>query len=87
MYIKTFRFRVSNWTSVAWDKDEQSPHFAKGQKELVTEEEITKQINKYINTSIPDRKVIDIKITPVDVNYHNNARGNTIDLIYTIMYE
>lgn len=87
MYIKTFRFRVSNATTQCFTEDKDKSWFSEGQKELVSEEDITKRINKYINTSIPDRKVIDIKITPIDVKYHNNGRSNTIDLIYTIMYE
>ena len=87
MYIKTFRFRVSNATSSAFESDKEDAWYKERSKELTSEDEITQRINKYINTTIPDRRVIDIKITPVNVNYHNNGRGNTIDLIYTIMYE
>lgn len=82
MYIKTFRFRVSNAASSAFSDDINTNWYTERVKELVSEAEITKKINKFIN----DKEVIDIKITPVDVNYHNNGRGNTVDLIYTIIY-
>lgn len=87
MYIKTFRFRVSNPASSAFADDKDTKWYKERMAEIVTEAEITKKINHYINTSIADREVVDIKITPVDVNYHNNGRGNTVDLIYTIMYK
>ena len=87
MYIKTFRFTISNAASVAFSEDKEKDWYAKRVAELVTPEKIDKEINKFLNKSIPDREVVDVKITSVDVHYHNNGRSNTIDLIYTIMYK
>lgn len=81
--VKVFRFRVSNAASAMHDEDKSSRYFINLQKELVSEKSIEQTINKFI----ADRDVVDIKINNVDVNYHNNARGNTIDLVYTIMYK
>lgn len=87
MYIKTFKFTVSNAASSAFTEDKEKPWYSKCMGELTTPEQIDKRINKYINTTIPDREVVDIKITPVDIHYHNNGRGNTIELVYTILYK
>ena len=81
--VKVFRFRVSNAASSPLKDDEYEKWFIQSKKELVSENYIEKTINKFIE----DKDVVDIKINNVDVNYHNNARGNTIDLVYTIMYK
>lgn len=86
MYIKTFKFTISNAASAAFSEDKNKDWYDKRVAELATPEHIDKEINKFLNKSIPDREVVDIKITTVDVHYHNNGRGNTVDLVYTIMY-
>lgn len=83
MKIKVFRFRVSNWTSSPWSDDKTTDRYKEGQKLLATEDDIERTVNDFIC----DKKNVSITVTHVDVNYHNNARGNTIDLIYTVMYE
>ena len=87
MYIKTFRFTVSNAATYADSRDKDSRWYQERLDELATPEQIDKKINKFLNVSIPDHEVVDIKITSVDAHYHNNGRSNTIDLIYTIMYK
>ena len=79
MKIKLFRFEVSNASSLALESD-----WYKNDKEKIVSEEMIEYI---VNDFIYDKNVIDIKVNNVDVNYHNNARGNTIHLLYTIMYE
>lgn len=81
--VKVFRFRVSNAASSPLKDDEYDKWFIQSKKELVSEKSIEQTINKFIE----DKDVVDIKINNIDVRYHNNARGNTIDLVYTIMYK
>ena len=81
--VKVFRFRVSNAASGPLKGDEHEEWFIQDKKELVSEKSIEETINKFIE----DKDVVDIKINNIDVRYHNNARGNTIDLVYTIMYK
>ena len=83
MRIKVFRFKVSNWSSSAFEDDKKNLNYKQAQSELVTEEQIEKTINGFIK----DKKNVSITVTPVDVHYHNNGRGNDIDLIYTVMYQ
>ena len=49
------------------------------------EKVIDKTINDFIKKNV--KRLEDIKITTVDCNYHNNGGYNTVDLIYTIIYE
>lgn len=79
MKIKLFRFEVSNASSLALESD-----WYKNDKEKIVSEGMIENI---VNDFIYDKNVIDIKVNNADVNYHNNARGNTIHLLYTIMYE
>lgn len=82
--IKLFRFEVSNGTSSPLGKDDiESSWYRDGQRKLISE----KQIEETINNFIKDKNLISISINNIDINYHNNARGNTIHLIYTIVYE
>ena len=81
--VKVFRFRVSNAASSPLKGDEHEKWFIQGKNELVSEKSIEQTINKFIE----DKDVMDIKINNVDVRCHNNARGNTVDLVYTIMYK
>ena len=81
--VKIFRFEVSNGSSNPLKDDESSSWYINGQAKLVSEQEIEETINNFIY----DIEVIDIKVNNIDINYHNNARGNTIHLIYTIIYK
>ena len=84
MKVKIFRFRVSNMSSVVCTGDKREAWYQQAQSELVSEKEIENTINNFTKTV---QEVIDIKVSTVDVHYHNNARANTIDLIYTVIYK
>lgn len=81
--IKVFRFEVSNCTSAAFDDDYRSSWYKQNINKLSSEEDIENEINSFCDT----HNIINIKTDTIDVNYHNNARGNTIHLIYTIIYQ
>ena len=81
--IKVFRFMVSNWASGATDDDKSGAYYNRAIREIKTESDIETEINAFTK----NKNVVNILVNNVDVKYHNNARGNTIDLIYTIIYE
>ena len=81
--VKIMRFCVCNCTTVCNAGDENTTWFKNKQDEVSSVTEIEKIVNEFIR----DKNVIDIKVNTVDVHYHNNARSNTIDLIYTIVYK
>ena len=82
MEVKIFRFRVSNAASAAFEKDKTEKWYQNKLLEIDSPEYIENTINDFIK----NKENVTIYITSVDVNYHNNGRGNTIDLIYTILY-
>lgn len=87
MKVKLFRFEVSNASSKLLESDSEKiwgNRWVKEEQEKIVTEEMIEDI---INDFIYDKNVFDIKINNVDVKYHNNARGNTIHLLYTIIYE
>jgi hypothetical protein len=84
MKVKIFRFQVSNASYLNDREDDKTSRwYSNNSKELVKENEIETIINDFIE----DKNVVEIKVTTIDVLYHNNARSNTIELIYTIMYD
>lgn len=83
MKIKVFRFKVSNWSSSAFEDDKKHSDYKQAQNELVSEA----QIEYVVNGFIKNKQNVSIMVTPVDVHYHNNGRGNDIELVYTIMYQ
>lgn len=80
--VKIFKFRVSNASSSVSEEDVNSAWYKKTKSLLQTEEEIESTINDFIK----DKTLIDIKINTIEVNWHNNGRGNTVDLVYTIIF-
>ena len=83
MKIKVFKFEVSNASSSALKDDLGSSWFRNKQAQLKSPSEIENIINDFCR----DKYVVDVKVNNVDVSYHNNARGNTIELWYTIIYK
>lgn len=83
MRVQIFRFRVSNAASCAFGEDMTAKWYKEQRQQLDDEEYIEDTINDFIK----HKKNVQIIVTPVDVHYHNNARGNTIDLVYTIMFD
>lgn len=82
--VKVFKFRVSNATSSICSGDEHKSWYREKVSELVTQLEIESIVNKFLETV---DVLVDIKVNTVDVEYHNNGRGNTVDMIYTVIYE
>jgi predicted CoA-binding protein len=80
--IKIFRFEVSNVASGACAEDVNQPWYSKNIEKLATNEEIEDKINTFIK----DKCLIEIKINNIDIDYHNNGRGNHIELLYTVIY-
>lgn len=83
MKIKTFKFEVSNWSSSCNDTDKNGASYAEYQKRIATPEQIDKTINEFCK----GKTIKNINVNNIDINYHNNARGNTIEMMYTIIYE
>ena len=83
MKIKVFKFTVSNAASSPSENDMKERWYDKRKSELVDEEEIEDTINDFIR----HKNVISMYVNNVDVKYNNNGRGNSIQLVYTILYE
>lgn len=83
MKVKVFKFKVSNAASNLLKNDAQEQWARNAMNELETPEDIEYTVNHFCD----NKNIIDIKVNKVEVNYHNNARGNTIELWYTILYE
>ena len=83
MKIKVFKFLVSNWTSKNSDDDIGKRDYSIARARLSEPSTIEKTINEFCK----NKDIIDIKINSIDVGYHNNGRGNLIELWYTIMYK
>ena len=81
--VKVFKFEVSNETSSPRDGDEQSASFREAACRIASQERISNVLNAFLR----DVKLISMHINTIDVKYHNNARGNTIWLVYNIVYE
>lgn len=83
MKVAVFKFEVCNHSSHPCDGDEKYSWHRAGLNRLTNPEDIEYEINHFCE----DKEIIDIKVNTVDAHYHNNARGNTIELWYTIMYK
>lgn len=81
--VKVFKFEVSNQTSSPIDGDERSAWFIEAASRIASQEYIDNALNAFLR----DVKLISMHTNTIDVKYHNNARGNTIWLVYTIVYE
>ena len=80
---KIFRFIVSNWSSHAFEDDKKKSSYRAAQDELDTPEDIEATINHFAACHL----VKDVKISSVESHHHNNGRGNTVELYYTVLYE
>ena len=84
MKVKVFNFEVSNSASHCFSTDKLTNWYADCENRLKSPVDIENTINKFLeNVS----NVIDIKVTAVPIDTHNENRGNIIKLYYTIMYE
>ena len=82
MKVKVLKFQVSNATSSLCKGDEKERWAHDMASMLDTPSKVEGALNDFCN----GKNIIDIKVNTVDVNYHNNARGNKIELWYTILY-
>ena len=82
--VKIFKFEVSNSASAAFESDLKERWFHSAKAKLSNPFEIQSVINTWIASE--GALVINIDVKSVDVQYHNNARGNTVQLWYTITY-
>ena len=82
MKVKVFRFRVSNGAFLAFDEDKDKDWYKKELEELDSIEWAEKVINEFCE----EHNVVNIITNVIEVSKHNNSRGNTVDLIYTVMY-
>lgn len=74
--IKVFRFRMSRHNFVISKQI--------GQKE----NEISQEIEETINSFLEDKKLISLQVSTVMVNQpKKDAVANTVDLVYTIVYD
>ena len=83
--IKVYEFEVSNASSSPCSEDYKEIWFGKELDKLSSTYEIEHTINDFLETN--NYILVDLKVNNVDINYHNNARGNTIKLVYTIIYK
>lgn len=82
MRVKTFMFEVTNWSSRAFDDDKNTQSFRESKAKLKSAEEIDEEVNHFCDSV----KVADIQTSVLHQQYHNNGRGNTMILVYTILY-
>lgn len=83
--VKVFEFEISNASSAPINGDMSEPWYARERRKIVSTDEIEDTINNFIDCAT--KKVIDIKVNIYEVRYHNNGRGNTNHIVYTIIYE
>ena len=83
--VKIFDFIVSNAASSPCSEDVGTNWYIKNKAELSSSKNIEDTINGFLIDN--NCTLIDLKVNNVDVYYHNNARGNTIKLVYTLIYK
>ena len=83
--IKIYEFEVSNATMCPCSEDYNKTWFNRELDKLSSTYDIEHTINDFLETN--NYILVDLKVNNVDVLYHNNARGNTIKLVYTIIYK
>ena len=81
--IKVMKFLVSNPASRPLGDDVKEDWYKYKLSQLHTEEYIEHKLNDFFK-KYPSASIV--SVNKVDVNYHNNGRGNTIELWYTIQY-
>ena len=82
---KTFQFLVSNHAG--------NPHMSEdtgftasmnAKYPIKSEAEIDAEVNKWISKNKAD--VVSISVTPYTIHRHNNARNDSVVLVYTLLY-
>lgn len=83
--VKIFEFEISNASSAPLNGDMKEPWYANERRKIVSTDEMEEIINCFIECAT--KRIIDIKVNIYEVRYHNNGRGNTNHIVYTIIYE
>ena len=83
---KTFQFLVSNHAGNPHMSE--SPEFTASMNAkypIVSETEIDTEVNKWISKNKAD--VVSISVNPYTIHRHNNARNDSVVLVYTLLYK
>ena len=83
--IKIFEFLVSNATSSPCIGDEKERWYQEKIHYVCSPIYIERTLNDFLEAN--KYILVDLKVNNVDVHYHNNARGNDIKLVYTMIYK
>lgn len=84
--VKVFRFTVTNWTTAGGTIDEiRSQYFQKAASQVWSPKKVEEAINDWADCN--EYQILDIKVTAVEEQHHNNGGTNTVELWYTILYE
>lgn len=84
--VHVLKFTVSNAASNVFSEDFNTPWYQKRIKDLKSTEDIEHELNLFLK-NIPSDKIYSITPTVVTEHRHNNGRGDTNVLYYTIVYE
>lgn len=83
--IKIFEFLVSNATSSPCSGDEKERWYQQKIYDVCSPTYIERTLNDFLEAN--KCILVDLKVNNVDVYYNNNARGNEIKLVYTMIYK
>lgn len=84
--VKIFNATVSNWTTAGGTLEEiRSKYFQQAAKQVLTPHQVEETINHWAECG--GYEIVDIKVTAVEIQHHNNGATNTVELWYTILYE
>lgn len=85
MKVKVFKFEVTNFTTTFDAKERSNANrYQIDAMNMIYEPE---EIEEIINDAIKNLDVVDIKVNVLHTKYHNNGHGNTMHMVYTIMYQ
>ena len=84
--VEIFKTTVSNWTTAGGTPSElSSKYFQEAAKQVLTPQQIEEAINHWAECG--GYEIVDIKVTTVEIQHHNNGATNTVELWYTVLYE
>lgn len=84
--VHVLKFTVSNAASNVFSEDFNTAWYQKCIRDLKSPEDIEHELNSFLQ-NIPSDKIYSITPTMVTEHRHNNGRGDTNVLYYTIVYE
>lgn len=84
--VHVLKFTVSNAASNVFSEDFNTAWYQKCIRDLKSPEDIEHELNSFLQ-NIPSDKIYSITPAVVTEHRHNNGRGDTNVLYYTIVYE